>query len=204
MGGETCAFGQQGMIAAAQASWPSAGPLVSWNVALYERIHATAASPSWLIAIAACLADAPLFAASCLTAWRFCRKRDGGGALETAVACTIVLSIELTIDILDFHPRPFAAGFGPAWIAHRANNSMPSTHAALTWCMAMVLARHRDFAVASILFALGAVMAWARVYVGIHWPADMLGATVSAAISAITASSLMRAGNALLRHVRHR
>lgn len=155
-----------------------------WNVALFEYLHASDASPRWLIASAAVLAEAPLYAALALAAWTLLRTRDRRGALQLASGTFLALVIEAAISRWAFHPRPFAAGMGHAWMMHAANNSMPSTHVTLAWVAALVLFTRRRPATGTILVILGAVLAWARIYVGIHWPADMLGAALSAVVCA--------------------
>lgn len=173
-------------FAASTVGLPGHADLVTsgWNVKLFEYIHASDASTRWLIATATVLAEAPLYVALALAAWTLLRTRDRRGALELASATFLALVIEAAISRWAFHPRPFAAGMGHAWMVHAANNSMPSTHVTLTWVAALVLFARRHPAMGTILVILGAVLAWARIYVGIHWPADMLGAALSAVVCA--------------------
>ena len=163
-----------------------------WNVAVFQHMHATAGSPHWLIAVAAVLAEWPLVVAAGLTGWLLWRKRDGVGLARLVVACGAALLIEALVSLLAFHPRPFAAGFGPAWVTHAADNSMPSTHVTLAAIMAIALALRQQRRAATVVLGLAAMLTWARIYVGIHWPADMLGAVVSAGISTIIATGLVR------------
>lgn len=175
----------------------------NWNTELFLRLHATAQSPHWLIATATWLTEAPLLAALILTAWQLYRSRDLDGAIRVAIACAIALLIEAAISTFAFHPRPFAAGFGPAWVEHAANNSMPSTHVTLTCIMAITLALRRRFRTAVVLAVLALVLAWARIYVGIHWPADMLGALTSACVAVAVAAGLFHLGKRLLAYRRY-
>lgn len=171
----------------------------SWNVALFRQLHATASSPSALVAAAALLAEWPLFVAAGVTGWLLLRQRDRLGAVRLVAAGGIAILIEALVSTLAFHPRPFAAGFGPAWVAHAANNSMPSTHVTLTLIMAIVLAMRRLRWASAVVMVLAAMLAWARVYVGIHWPADMVGAAVSAIVSVAMVRSLEYAVNVFMR-----
>ncbi|MEW9570391.1 phosphatase PAP2 family protein [Rhodanobacter sp. Si-c] len=163
-----------------------------WNVALFQRMHATASSPHLLVAIATALAEWPLVVAASLTGWLLWRQRDRLGLIRLIVACGMALLTEALVGLLAFHPRPFAAGFGPAWVTHAANNSMPSTHVALAMVMAITLGmrKHRRASVA--VLGLAAMLAWARIYVGIHWPADMLGAIINAGVSTMIAAGVAR------------
>lgn len=154
-----------------------------WNVALFQHLHATSSSPRLLIAVAAILAEWPLFVAAGLTGWLLLRQRDRLGIVRLIAAGGVALLIESLVSMFAFHPRPFAAGFGPAWVAHSANNSMPSTHVTLAVVMAIVLAMRRHPRASAVVVALAVTLAWARIYVGIHWPADMVGAALSAIVS---------------------
>lgn len=159
-----------------------------WNEALFQRMHATAASPHLLIAVASVLAEWPLVVAAGLTGWLLWRRRDRLGFIRLVAACGVALLIETLVSLLAFHPRPFAAGFGPAWIAHAANNSMPSTHVTLALIMGILLAMRKHRRASAVVLVLATALAWARIYVGVHWPADMVGAV----LSAIASVSLIR------------
>lgn len=168
-------------------------PWMHWDQAVFIKLHATAASPPWLVATAVVLAQWALIVAIVITAWQLLRHRDGAGAWRVLIAWMVSWGIELFIRTFAFHPRPFAAGFGPSLLAHGASNSMPSTHVTigLILMLTLVLGRHfrSSVAVASLIVAL----AWARVYVGIHWPTDMLGALLSATLSMTVAIVIQRA-----------
>ena len=60
---------------------------------------------------------------------------------------------------------------------------MPSTHVTLTLVMAITLAMRKQRWASAVVVVLAVTFAWDRVYVGIHWPADMVGAALSALIS---------------------
>lgn len=174
----------------------------NWNTDLFLRLHATVQSPHWMIATAVWLAEVPLLLALALTAWQLCRHRDLDGAIRVTIACAIAVLIEAAVSELDFHPRPFAAGFGPAWAMHTANNSMPSTHVTLAWIMALIFGLGHRIWTSLALFMLGVTLAWARIYVGIHWPADMLGAAISACASVAAAYGLSYQAHRLLKRLR--
>jgi undecaprenyl-diphosphatase len=168
-------------------------------MALYQHLHATSSSPRLLIAVAAILAEWPLVVAAGLTGWLLLRQRDRRGIVRWIAASGVAFLIEALVSMFAFHPRPFAAGFGPAWVAHAANNSMPSTHVTLALVMAIVLATRRHHLASAVVTAVAVVLAWARIYVGIHWPADMLGAILSAIVSVELVCSLEYGLNTCMR-----
>ena len=167
-------------------------PWEAWNVATFLRMHATAASPPGLVMLAIVLARLPLYAAFALAGWQIVRGRERRTAVCLVLAVALALGTEMLVSALAFHPRPFAAGFGPAWIHHAANNSMPSTHVTLALTMALVIGFRRHAGTSLALLAMGTLMAWARIYVGVHWPADMIGAAISACLSSALAYVLSR------------
>ncbi len=82
------------------------------------------------------------------------------------------------------HPRPFMMGLGHKFIAHGPDASFPSDHLTLWWAVALGSMTQRCTRSTGALMAVtGLAMAWARVYVGVHFPLDMLGALVVAAVS---------------------
>jgi undecaprenyl-diphosphatase len=169
-----------------------------WNVVLFQCLHATSDSPHFLISVAAWLAELPLFLTMAFAAWQVVRQRDGIAAVRLVLGCGCALLIEVIVSKYAYHPRPFAAGFGPSWVSHAANNSMPSTHATLIWTITMILASRQTWFVNALLAALGCAMAWARIYIGIHWPADMVGAVLSACLSTGVGYGFQQGGVLLL------
>jgi undecaprenyl-diphosphatase len=83
------------------------------------------------------------------------------------------------------HPRPFMIGLGHTLIPHVADSSFPSDHLTLWWAIAFSLALRRGPRTAGVaLVLLGVPIAWARIYLGVHFPLDMLGAGAVAVFSA--------------------
>jgi undecaprenyl-diphosphatase len=77
---------------------------------------------------------------------------------------------------LHYVPRPFAAGVGHTLLAHVADSSFPSDHATLMAAVAGTLVLTRTTRrMGLLLVALWFPMAWARVYVGVHFPTDVIG-----------------------------
>ncbi|MEO6958448.1 MAG: phosphatase PAP2 family protein [Burkholderiaceae bacterium] len=75
------------------------------------------------------------------------------------------------------HPRPFMVGLGTSFLAHVADSSFPSDHVTLMAAVAFSLISSsltRTFGVALML--IGVVVAWSRIYLGVHFPFDMAGA----------------------------
>jgi membrane-associated phospholipid phosphatase len=80
--------------------------------------------------------------------------------------------------------------------SHARDASFPSDHAAAGFAIATVLVLgHRKLGAAALAFA--ALMSFARVYVGEHWPGDVLaGAAIGVAVALLLATLLRPAADA--------
>lgn len=105
--------------------------------------------------------------------------------LIAGVAALIGLAIAQAIGSWWPHPRPFMIGLGHQIVAHVPDASFPSDHLTLWWAVAWGSMTQRcTRSTGSVMALTGIAMAWARVYVGVHFPLDMLGALVVAMFSA--------------------
>ena len=81
--------------------------------------------------------------------------------------------------------RPSSAYADPKPLVHAPHdNSFPSGHAASSFACATILAFFVPRA-APAFFLLAAAIAWSRVYVGVHYPLDVLGGAVLGVLIAI-------------------
>lgn len=174
------------------------GLLETWNIATFNLLRGTAGTPPLLISTGALLATLPAYLAGALVLWRLLRTKDAAGAVILVIACAASRLAEALISVHASHARPFAAGFGPPLIEHAANNSMPSSHATFVWILAAVCLLRKAWGPAVITFLLGCVLAWARIFVGIHWPLDMAGALLVASACALCGFAIQRLAAALL------
>jgi undecaprenyl-diphosphatase len=75
------------------------------------------------------------------------------------------------------------------------SGAFPSGHAATAFACATVLAWAAP-RLAIPAYVLAAAIAWSRVYVGVHWPLDVLGGAV---LGVLVATALLKLGEALRR-----
>jgi undecaprenyl-diphosphatase len=109
-------------------------------------------------------------------------------AVRALLAALVALTISKLIGLVWFHPRPFMIGLGQSYLHHAADSSFPSDHATGMFSVALALAicrlrEARRFGMA--LLALGLAVAWARVFLGVHWPLDMIAAFIVSALAAL-------------------
>ncbi|MDE2428357.1 MAG: undecaprenyl-diphosphatase [Burkholderiales bacterium] len=105
--------------------------------------------------------------------------------LQATVSGLAGLLINQIIGLVWQHPRPFMIGLGHTLIPHAADSSFPSDHLTLLWAVAFSFLMHRTLCQAGlVLVLLGMPVAWARIYLGVHFPLDMVGAALVAVLSA--------------------
>ena len=95
-------------------------------------------------------------------------------AASTVLATAVALVIAMALGAIYFEARPFVGN--PAvhqLISHSADNGFPSDHATVAFAIATVVFWWRR-PLGLILVALALLVAFARVYVGVHWPDQVL------------------------------
>jgi len=153
------------------------------------RLHGAVFAAEWLIMIL------PL---GLMLMWMNGDTAQREAAVRAFLAAVIALTINKLIGLAWFHPRPFMAEVGQSFLFHAPDSSFPSDHGTSMFSVALALAfgslrEGRRFGVA--LLALGMVVAWSRVFLGVHWPLDMAGALVTSSIAAVLVNT--RAGQVL-------
>lgn len=92
--------------------------------------------------------------------------------LRAVAAATLALAGNALIGTCYYRPRPFVSHGIKLLLPHSADASFPSDHAAGAWALAWGL---RSQAVHYALMGLALMVMVARVYVGIHYPSDVIG-----------------------------
>ncbi|MDM0111130.1 phosphatase PAP2 family protein [Variovorax sp. J22R133] len=160
------------------------------NIELFEWInhsHAPEALLLWFASHGALLCALLVVGVLCL------RPRDGlyafGIVVAAAVAALVVHGLARAID----EPRPFMLGLGTLRMGHGPRGAMPSAHAAVMFTCALLMLQRPSLRLAGLVaLALAAITGWARVYAGVHFPFDIVGGLLLAAVIAAGARLVSR------------
>lgn len=168
--------------------------LASLNLALFGLLGAGFdGNPFWL-AVARALAQKSAWLCVALFAWAAWRApserwRILATMLAAGVASVLARSLAESIGL----PRPFMLGLSPPYIEHGARGALPSTHASVMFTMAFMfllrpLLRPTGWLLAGVALATG----WARIYVGVHFPRDILAGVAFGALMALSFEAALR------------
>jgi undecaprenyl-diphosphatase len=156
------------------------------NRSLFMAINASVDTSAPMRSLAMFLAQWLIFCVPLLLIglWLRGTRQQRSAAVTATLSIVFALGCNLLISSLWFHPRPFMLGLGQNFLAHAAESSFPSDHATVmfTLAFALMLAALRKLGLLVLL--LGALVGWARVYLGVHFPFDIAGSLLVSLASA--------------------
>lgn len=154
------------------------------NLDLFNLINATPESASGTIAVATVIAKRlillfPLFTVAC---WFWGTKpdmtRQRAFVCKTAFALIIGLAISWLIGLIAPHDRPFMLGIGTNFLDHKPTPSFPSNHGTIVFTFVFAFLFWLRTWVGLLMLVPAIMIAWSRIYLGVHWPLDMVGAFI--------------------------
>lgn len=163
------------------------------NDSLFLAINAGPHPPTLVLAFARLIAvwAVPAAVAAFVVLWIRVRPERRGSLITATVVMVLGLVLNFLIGHVYFHPRPFMLGLGRQYLPHAPDSSFPSDHATFLWSLGFALIALGGWRVlAAWLLAGGLGVAWARVYLGVHFPFDMLGALIVSLIVTCAARRL--------------
>lgn len=170
------------------------------NQALFLQINAGAETSPVLISIAMFIAVVLIYLIPLvlLVAWLWLPAQREL-AVKASLTCAIALGLGQAITLFWQHPRPFMIGLGHTWLAHAADASFPSDHGIVFASMALTLLLTRKLLPGLLLAVVGIAVAWSRIFLGVHFPFDMLGAVAVSLLAYVILRLLWsRKGTALM------
>ncbi|WP_454040428.1 phosphatase PAP2 family protein [Cupriavidus metallidurans] len=172
----------------------------AFNRALFLQINGGDGTPTWLIHAAMDIADDLIYLIPLLLLgmWLWGDNTRRSQAIKACLVTLLALGANQVIGLVWMHPRPFMLGLGHAWMYHSAESSFPSDHMTVFAGIGLTLLFGGAFRLAAAVLTTGFVVAWARVFLGVHFPLDMVGAVAVAGMAYGVIAPLWRmAGNTL-------
>ena len=165
---------------------------------LFRTINAWAGRSQTVDAVmVACAKFLPVvFALALIGLWLTWKPINQRAAFLAGLSALVALGIGQLVGMAFPRPRPYLAHPVHLLIAPTADTSFPSDHATLGFAVAVLVWRfNRRAGTALMLLAL--IIAFARIFVGAHYPTDVLGGAVlgtatSLAIATLSGSSPLR------------
>ncbi|MFN5408299.1 undecaprenyl-diphosphatase [Bradyrhizobium sp.] len=150
------------------------------------------------------LAQGAIYAGPCVVVFLciFGEADDRRAAVGACLSSLLALAIAHVISSVYIHPRPFMDGPVRNYLGHNPDSSFPSDHSTLLFALGFALwicppRQGRWFG--GLLLVIAVAVGWARIVLGAHYPLDIIGAALVAAISA--RSFALLAGQALSAHI---
>ncbi len=152
-------------------------PIEVLNRSLFLQLNAGTATGAGLIGLASFIADALIYLIplALVATWLWQPQRRQL-ALKACLVCCIALVAGQLLALFWPHPRPFMIGLGHTWIPHAADASFPSDHGIVFASMACSLLLTGELLWGVATAVVGIAVAWSRIFLGVHFPLDMLGA----------------------------
>jgi len=118
-----------------------------------------------------------MYALILLLMWFLGSERSKRTVVFAAITGALGLLINFIIGQIYFEPRPFVAHTVKLLVDHAADASFPSDHTtgAFSLSLAVLLLNRR---IGSVMLALAVLTGFSRIYVGNHYPFDVLGSIV--------------------------
>ena len=148
------------------------------NLSLFSWINASPEASNTSIHFAIFIANDLLYCMILLSAWFWLRGNydTKKQILKAFIFTSIAILISQCISHVYYHPRPFVMEVGRTLIYHAPNGSFPSDHMLIFSSIAFsyLFSAQRKLGISLLVMAW--LVAWSRVYLGVHFPLDMLGA----------------------------
>ena len=148
------------------------------NLSLFSWINASPEASNASINFAIFIANDLLYCMILLFAWFWLRGNydTKKQILNAFIFTSIAILISQCISHVYYHPRPFVMEVGRTLIYHARNGSFPSDHMLIFSSIAFSYLFSAQRKLGIFLLFMAWLVAWSRVYLGVHFPLDMLGA----------------------------
>ncbi len=125
-----------------------------------------------------------VFALALIALWLSWRPRSQWAGLLAGISALVALGFGQLIGKAMPRPRPYLSHTVHQLIPPSLDTSFPSDHATLGFAVGVMVWRYNRRAGAALL-VLAVILAFARVFVGAHYPADVLGGAVLGGLTSV-------------------
>lgn len=163
------------------------------NAHLFELINAAPHPEAWQLNLALALARWLIFLVpvGMALAWIRGDRVARLNLLDMLLATLLALGVAQVIVHVWPQPRPFMLHLGTQLMPHADDPGLPSDHVTVFWSLALSALATERFAVWGYpLFAAGLAVGWSRVFLGVHFPYDVLAALPVAGAGVLLARAL--------------
>ncbi|MFY1844949.1 MULTISPECIES: phosphatase PAP2 family protein [Burkholderiales] len=166
----------------------------AFNRDLFLKMNGGDGTPAWLVQIAIGIADGLLYLIPFVLLWMWLWGDQAKRQLAIKVVLVAMLSLGANqlIGLVWWHPRPFMINLGHVWLSHVPDSSFPSDHMTVFASVGLTLLFDGATWLGGLILLMGLGVAWARVFLGVHFPLDMVGAVGVAAIVYAVVTPLWR------------
>lgn len=166
----------------------------TFNYDLFLLINASPDAASWLINLNIFVAKRVIYIIPILLAitWILGQHKQRKTALHAFFLVVVGLFINQVIGMFVPTDRPFMVGVGSVLLSHAPTPSFPSNHLTIFMCVALAYYYGGLRNIAYVLTVIGLFVAWSRIYVGVHFPIDMMGAILISIITFVLTIAIWR------------
>ena len=166
----------------------------TFNRALFLQINAGDGTPAWLIQAAIVIADTLIYLLPLLLIgiWLWGDRMRRSLAIKACLITMLALGLNQAIGLAWQHPRPFMIGLGHTWLPHASDSSFPSDHMAVFACIGLTFLFGGALRLAFAVLTTSLAVAWARVFLGLHFPLDIVGAIAVAGVAYVVIAPAWR------------
>lgn len=159
------------------------------DVSLTHAVNALAAQSVVLDALMVGISAAgvPLLVLAVAVQWWRRTERQHTRHVLLAAGASFLIGLALNQAVLLFvhRMRPYDGGVTHLLIARSQDSSFPSDHATAAFAIAATFLLHGRRRLGAGFLAIAALIAFSRVFVGIHYVGDILGGVLTAVIAAV-------------------